>query len=189
MFHCTCEQSFSADCDFDLWPREMAFACDTLSCHDNHLCQIIFKSHHAIQSSGPDKNRFHWSLCTKCKSKLWPWSLTWQYDSCMGDILLSWNYFQIPPCRTKLWAERDSGNTHTWTGKTLYAFPPFHGRCIKRLKNFHLLCPHKFPVPSIILNLSIPNPSLTQPSEPSCSKHLSLTSSLSGQLVKCFMTL
>ena len=28
----------------------MVLALDTLSCHDNHLCQIIFKSHHAGES-------------------------------------------------------------------------------------------------------------------------------------------
>ena len=31
------------------------FACDTTSCHNDHLCQIIFKSHHAIQCYGPHK--------------------------------------------------------------------------------------------------------------------------------------
>ena len=28
----------------------MVLACYTLSYHDNHLCQIIFESHHAIQT-------------------------------------------------------------------------------------------------------------------------------------------
>ena len=27
----------------------MVFVCDTSSCHDDHLCQIIFKSHYALQ--------------------------------------------------------------------------------------------------------------------------------------------
>ena len=40
-------QSLTADCDLDLWPSDMVFVRDTLSCHDNHLCQIIFKSHYA----------------------------------------------------------------------------------------------------------------------------------------------
>ena len=40
-------QSLSADYDLDLRPRDMALVCDTLSCHDDHLCQIIFKSHYA----------------------------------------------------------------------------------------------------------------------------------------------
>ena len=57
-------QSLSADCDLDLWPGDMVFVCDTLFCHDNHLRQIIFKSHYAWQSYGSDTNRFHWSLGT-----------------------------------------------------------------------------------------------------------------------------
>ena len=40
-------QSFSADYDLDLYPRDMVLVCYTLSCHDDHLCQIIFKSHNA----------------------------------------------------------------------------------------------------------------------------------------------
>ena len=37
-------QSLSVDCDLDLatW-----FLFRTLYCHDDHLCQIIFKSHYA----------------------------------------------------------------------------------------------------------------------------------------------
>ena len=31
----------------------MGFVRDT-SCHDDHLSQIIFKSHHAVQSYGPN---------------------------------------------------------------------------------------------------------------------------------------
>ena len=31
------------DCDFDLQPSDMAFACNTLPCHHNYLCQIILK--------------------------------------------------------------------------------------------------------------------------------------------------
>ena len=40
-------QSLSADCDLNLWPSDMVLVRDTLSCHDDHLCQIIFKSHYA----------------------------------------------------------------------------------------------------------------------------------------------
>ena len=47
-------QSLSADCDLDLWPSEMVLVRDTWSCHDDHLCQIIFKSHHVRLSYGPD---------------------------------------------------------------------------------------------------------------------------------------
>ena len=40
-------QSLSADYDLDLWPSDMIFVRNTLSCHDDHLCQIIFKYHYA----------------------------------------------------------------------------------------------------------------------------------------------
>ena len=47
-------QSLSADCDLDLSPSHMVFIRDTSSYHDDHLCQIIFKSHHVQLSYGPD---------------------------------------------------------------------------------------------------------------------------------------
>ena len=34
-------QSLSADWDLDLQPSDMVFVHDTLSCHDDHLSQII----------------------------------------------------------------------------------------------------------------------------------------------------
>ena len=40
-------QSLSAHCDLDLWPSDIS------SCHDDHLCQIIFKSHYVWLSYGP----------------------------------------------------------------------------------------------------------------------------------------
>ena len=40
-------QSLSADCDLDLSRSEMDLIRNTLSCHDNYLCQIIFESHYA----------------------------------------------------------------------------------------------------------------------------------------------
>ena len=58
-------QRLSADCDLDIGPSDMVVARNTLSCYDYHLCQIIFKSHLAIQSYEPDTNRLHRSLCTK----------------------------------------------------------------------------------------------------------------------------
>ena len=39
--------SLSADCDIDPLPNDMVFVYNTLFCHDDHLYQIIFKSHHA----------------------------------------------------------------------------------------------------------------------------------------------
>ena len=47
-------KSLSADCDLDLLPSGMVLVRDTSSCHDDHLCQIIFKSHHVRLSYGPD---------------------------------------------------------------------------------------------------------------------------------------
>ena len=73
----------------DIWPSDKVLASDTLSCHDNHLCHIIFKSHHAIQSYGLDTKRFHHSLSTKFKCKLWSWPLTYQHGSCTWNIILS----------------------------------------------------------------------------------------------------
>ena len=42
-------QSLSAECDLDLWPSDMVLVCSTCtsSCPNDHLCQIIFKSHNA----------------------------------------------------------------------------------------------------------------------------------------------
>ena len=75
-------QSLSAGCDFDFCSSDMVLVCDTSSCHDDHLCQIIFKSHHVQLSYGP-------------------------------DTILEYT------------------NSHTWTGNTLNALPPFHSRGIK----------------------------------------------------------
>ena len=34
----------SANCDLDFWPSNMVHTWDTSSCHDDHLCQIIFRT-------------------------------------------------------------------------------------------------------------------------------------------------
>ena len=47
-------QSLSADCDHNLRPSDMILVRDTSSWHDNHLFQIIFKSHYVQLSYGPD---------------------------------------------------------------------------------------------------------------------------------------
>ena len=47
-------QSLIADCVLDLWPSDMVIVHNTSTCHDDHLCQIIFKSHHVQLSYGPD---------------------------------------------------------------------------------------------------------------------------------------
>ena len=38
-------QSLSANCDLDLCPSDMVLVPNTSSCHDDYLCQIIFKSY------------------------------------------------------------------------------------------------------------------------------------------------
>ena len=38
-------QSLSADRNRDFCPSDMVLVHDTSSCHDDHLCQIIFKFH------------------------------------------------------------------------------------------------------------------------------------------------
>ena len=38
-------QSLSADCDIDLWAKDMVLVHDTLFYHEDHLYQLIFKSH------------------------------------------------------------------------------------------------------------------------------------------------
>ena len=44
-------QSLSAYCDLDLWPSNMVIVHNTFSCPD-HLCLIIYKSHHTWQRYG-----------------------------------------------------------------------------------------------------------------------------------------
>ena len=52
-------ESLCVDCDLDFWPRDMVLVYDISFCHDDHLCQIIFKSLHARQNYGPDTRMFH----------------------------------------------------------------------------------------------------------------------------------
>ena len=47
-------QSLSADCVLDLWPSDLVLVRDISSCHDDRLCQIIFKSHYVWLSYGLD---------------------------------------------------------------------------------------------------------------------------------------
>ena len=132
-------QRFRANRDLDLWPSDMVLACDTSSCHVYNLCQIIFKSHNAIQSFGPDTKRFQRNLCTKlsanCDLDLWPSDMILARDtsSCHGyhlcQLFLNPMMQDEDVSRTRFW------NTHTQSekerGKTLYALPPFYGWGIK----------------------------------------------------------
>ena len=58
-------QSLSANCDLDLWPRDMVLVRYTSSCHDDHFCQIIFKSHHVQLTYGPDTIQEHTNINTR----------------------------------------------------------------------------------------------------------------------------
>lgn len=83
---------------------------------------IILKSRHAGQSNGPNMNRdFHCSL--RMKFKVWTMTLNFEPGTwfCMWCIILSWqlflpNNFDLPPCRSKIWAEHEyvsNINLHT----------------------------------------------------------------------------
>ena len=71
-------QSLSADCDFELWPNDMVLVRDTSSCHNDHLCQIIFKSYHVQLMYGPNTILEHTNTYTHmdrvnsiCTSTIW----------------------------------------------------------------------------------------------------------------------
>ena len=70
------EQSLRMDNDLDLWASHMVLLCDISSCHDDQLCKIIYKSHHAWNSYGSDMNSFTkanaQSLSGHCDLDLWP---------------------------------------------------------------------------------------------------------------------
>ena len=86
-------QSLSADCDLDLWPSDTVLVCDTSSCHDNHLCQIIFKSHLHNKVMGRTRKCFTevyaQSLNADCDLVLWPSDMVLVRDilSCHDDHL------------------------------------------------------------------------------------------------------
>ena len=89
----------------------MVLAQDTLSWLDDHLCQIIFKSHHAGWHYGLNMR----CLCTNCECGLWHWPLTYWHGSYTRHFVWSWlsflpNNFQIPPIfEMRLWVGHDSG--------------------------------------------------------------------------------
>ena len=58
-------QSLRVDCDLDLWCSNIVLVCNKLSCHDDHLCQTIFKSHYAGWSYGLDRILKHTNEHTK----------------------------------------------------------------------------------------------------------------------------
>ena len=73
------EQSSHAKCDLDLQASDMVLALDTMSCHDDYLCKIILKSHHAGQSYGRDMIL---SLYPMHKVQVHPVSLTFKLATC-----------------------------------------------------------------------------------------------------------
>ena len=121
----------------DLWPNDMVLVRDTLFCHDDHLYQIIFKSHRAWQKYGSDMNKLYLSVCTKFKSGLWPWPLTQQHGSCLRHIILSWwsfvpTYF-VKSDHASYWPNPDRSHWSLCTKfkSGLYPWPLilWHGSC------------------------------------------------------------
>ena len=133
-------QSLSANCDLDFWHSDMLFVRNTMSSHDNYLCQIILKSHHAWQSYESVTSRF--TLTPIHKILVRTVTLTFDIALCflfathrlvmtiicaklllistMHDDVVGWTRFR-----------NNHKHTHTHRGKTLYALPPFHGGGIK----------------------------------------------------------
>ena len=66
--------SLSADCDLELKPSDIVLVCDTSSCHDDHLCHIIFKYQHVRLSYGPDTILEH----KHTVNSICPSTITWQ---------------------------------------------------------------------------------------------------------------
>ena len=107
-------QSLSADWYIDLWCNDTVLVHDTLFCHDDHLYQLIFKSHHAWPSYGSDMNKLNWSLCTMLKSGLWPRPITQQHGSCLWCIILSWwSFVRIYFFKNLTMHDKISGRTQT----------------------------------------------------------------------------
>ena len=71
----------------------MVLVQNTSSCHDYYLCQIILKSHHSVQSYGPDTNIFIiayvQSLHAKCNLILQARDMIFAYNKlfCRDDYL------------------------------------------------------------------------------------------------------
>ena len=70
-------QSLRASCDLDLWCNDVVVVCDKLSCHDDYLCEIIFKSHHAWQkllarNKQVSMKPYAQSSSANCDLDLWP---------------------------------------------------------------------------------------------------------------------
>ena len=104
------EQSLSMVYDLELWACDMIFVCNTSSCHDNHLCHIIYKSQHRWPSYGQIQTGlceiYAQSLSADCDIDLWPNNMVLVHDIlfCHDDHNFVSNHFQIPPCVTKIWS-------------------------------------------------------------------------------------
>ena len=124
------EQNISVDCDLDLWRSDMVLVRDTLSCHDDHLSQIIFKSHYAWQSYGSDTNRFHWSINkVKVQTVTLTFDLaTWflfETHRLVRMIICVKNYFQIHNAQLSYRPDTIHEHTHTHTHREGKLYIPF----------------------------------------------------------------
>ena len=63
----------------------MIFVCNTSSCHDNHLCHIIYKSQHRCSSYRQTQTGFTeiygQSLNADCDIDLWPNDMVLVHDT------------------------------------------------------------------------------------------------------------
>ena len=105
-----CAQTVSADCELDIWLRDMLLAQDTLSCLDDHSCQIIFKSHHAGWGYSLNTR----CLCTNCNCGLCLTFVqaTWFLHATFRLVvmIISAKLFSNPTnFQMKLWVGHDSG--------------------------------------------------------------------------------
>ena len=88
----------------------MVLICGTLFCHDDHLCQIIFKSHHEGLSYGPDTILIHKRTHTHTHTR-------------------THAHAQRERARER---ERERERERGTEVNSLNALPPFHGGGIKR---------------------------------------------------------
>ena len=92
-FHWSLCTKLSADCDLDLWPSDMVLVRDTSSCHDAHLCQMIFRSHYVWLSYGPDTILEH--THTDRVNSICPSAISWRGHKKTVAILRPFNSIAV----------------------------------------------------------------------------------------------